>query len=447
VRETLPWPRERGVDPVGRARMVWTSGGPLTVGDALSEAAQGMLREAEAEFGRQFGGTEGEAGAGPVVRCFAPGRVNLIGEHTDYTGGFVLPFAIDLVTVVVARAAPPGRKESRVVSVNRASDGVDAFDASEADASRVAALPRWSRYVKGVCCVYAQAGEPAPAFDAVFSSSVPLGGGLSSSASLEVATGALVEALRGVERWPEAAQVERALRAQRAEHEFAGVPCGIMDQLVSSTGRPHCVLKLDCRSRACEPVAMDPGAGVAFVVVNSNVTHDLGAGAYEQRVAECARATEAVRGVAGGEGVKELRDADLAMVEAAEAAMGDPVAYRRALHVVTENARVHACADALASGDFATAGRLMKESHASLRDRFEVSCAELDALVDIAVAVPGVYGSRMTGGGFGGCTITLCDAQAVPALTEAIQAQYKVRTGCDPTIFTTAPGPGAARLV
>lgn len=425
--------------------MVWVCGGPLASAEALSAEGQALLASAEAEFAKRFGDSDSSVAPPALVRCFAPGRVNLIGEHTDYTGGFVLPFAIDLVTVVVAR--PSGTGDSRIFSLNRVEDGVDRFKAEETDAGRVASTPKWSRYVKGVCCVYAQAGAPSPNFDAVFASSVPLGGGLSSSASLEVATGALVESLRGAEAWDEAAQVERALRAQRAEHEFAGVPCGIMDQLVSSTGRPSCVLKLDCRTRACEPVAMDAGAGVAFVVVNSNVTHSLGDGAYEQRVIECAQAAEAIRGVPGGEGVKELRDADLALVQAAEKAMGSEVVYKRAVHVVTENARVHACADALANGDFKAAGRLMHESHVSLRDGFEVSCTELDVLVDIAMAVQGVYGSRMTGGGFGGCTITLCDAGAVPALRAAIEAQYKAKTGCEPTIFTTQPGPGAAKLV
>jgi galactokinase len=262
---------------------------------------------------------------------------------------------------------------------------------------------------------------------------VPLGGGLSSSAALEVCTATLLEAVTGKTIDP----VEKALLCQQAEHEFAGVPCGIMDQFISVMGRENHLLLLDCRSRQTELVPMnDPS--VALLIVNTNVKHELGSGEYAKRRAQCETAAKIL-------GVPSLRDADPDALESAKNKMDD-VVYRRARHVIGEIERTVHAAEGIRASNWPTVGQLMYASHASLRDDYEVSCAELDAVVEIAEGIGikgGVYGCRMTGGGFGGCAVALVETETVEAISKKIATDYKRKTGIEATIFSSRPAAGA----
>jgi galactokinase len=267
-------------------------------------------------------------------------------------------------------------------------------------------------------------------------SSVPLGGGLSSSASLEVATATLLEAVTGKTLDP----VEKALLCQKAEHDYAGMPCGIMDQFISALGKQDHVLLLDCRSREPKLVPFtDPS--VAVLIVNTNVKHELTGSEYPTRRKQCETAAKVL-------GVPSLRDATPALLEQHRARLDD-VVYRRARHVIGEIARTPAAAAAIARGDWATAGEAMYASHYSLKDDYEVSCAELDAVVELAKGIGakgGVIGCRMTGGGFGGCAVALVKTSAVDAVMQAIGAGYQQQTGITPTMFVSRPGQGATML-
>jgi galactokinase len=317
--------------------------------------------------------------SGPVVRAFAPGRVNLIGDHTDYTGGLVLPMAVQLGTTVTGT---PGGTEVRLRSDAAAGEAVVALDVADP----AAATPPWARYVAGVVCVV----RPRTGFTGRVTTTLPVGAGLSSSAALEVAV-ALALGFTGT-------HLELALACQRAEHAASGVPCGVMDQLASAAGVEGCALLIDCTTLVVEPVPLPEG--VEVVAVHSGERRALDRSAYATRRAEC----EAAAAVVG-----PLRDASVGDL----AAIGDPVVRARARHVVTENARVRAFAEALQRGDAVTAGALMVESHRSLRDDFAVSTPTLDALVERLRATPGVFGARLTGAGFGGCVVALCEPGAI----------------------------------
>lgn len=325
----------------------------------------------------------------------APGRVNLIGEHVDYSEGLVCPMAIDRETVAVASARDDRRVE--IVSADHG-DGAT-FSLDDEGPARGA----WSDYVEGVARALRDAGVALRGADVAVASSVPIGAGLSSSAALELAAGAALLDLAG------AALDRRALAraARAAENAFVGVRSGIMDQLVCALGLREHALTIDCRTEAVTPVPL-PGPA-AIVVADSGVRHALASSGYNDRRAESEAAAD-VLGVA-------LRDASLA--DLARLAH-EPVLQRRARHVVTENARVRTFAGALAAGDLAAAGRAMTESHRSLRDDYEVSIPELDALVVSALDVPGVYGARMTGGGFGGSIVVLAERDAVDALVRSL---------------------------
>src|ERR1035437_4359435 len=357
----------------------------------------------------------------------APGRVNVIGEHTDYNDGFVLPMAIERYAIMAAdTAATPGKtslydtqfKESATIDVS---------------APVTKGEPKWSNYIRGVLAGFQQRGVKIPALDVAFLSTVPLGGGLSSSAALEVCTATLMEAATGKAIDP----IEKALLAQKAEHDFAGVPCGIMDQFISALGREGHLLLLDCRSRKTELVPMnDPS--VALLIVNTNVKHELGSGEYAKRRAECEAAAKIL-------GVASLRDATADQLEHAKGRMSE-VVYRRARHVIGEIERTVHAAEGIRASNWPGVGNLMYASHASLRDDYEVSCKELDVVVEIAEDIGyqgGVYGCRMTGGGFGGCTVALVKADAVDAITKKIAADYKMKTGIEATIFSSRPAAGA----
>ncbi len=380
-----------------------------------------LVKDAEAEFGRRFGRP-------PRWVAAAPGRVNLIGEHTDYNDGFVLPMAIDR-HVVVAADRPTGAADRGVV-----------FSAALGESATVAVGPpfgpgpvAWARYVEGVVAGCHEAGLHCGPFEAAIASDVPVGGGLSSSAALEVATATLIEAMTGKPLDP----LRKALLCQKAENTFAGVPCGIMDQCASVMGQDGALLLLDCRSRTVRltPLA-DPD--VVALIVNSNVRHDLGDGGYATRRRQCEEAAHAL-------GVAALRDVNPDRLEAERGRLDD-VHYRRARHVVTEIARTVEAAEAIGRGDWPRVGRLMLASHASLRDDYQVSCEELDLLVELAAECDGVIGSRMTGGGFGGCTISLVRRGALDSVVRHIAERYRARTGRAATAFATRPVDGARLL-
>jgi galactokinase len=372
----------------------------------------------------------------------APGRVNLIGEHTDYNEGYVMPFCIGRYTVVVARKVK-GSTTCRVVSSNAGGGAVAQFpgDASLKPCAR-GAPDSWTNYMRGVVAQYLPliAGQTC-GFEAAVVSTVPLGGGLSSSASLEVATATMLEHLYALPSDP----VAKALRCQQCEHTFCATPCGIMDQFVSACGMAGHALLIDCRKPyATEQVPLDD-PDLALLVANSNVKHELSGSEYPDRVRQCQEACAALR-KHGHPGVQFLRDATPQMLASLEGKVPD-LTLRRARHGVTEDLRTLKAKAALQRGAYAEVGQCMLQSHNSLRDDYQVSTPELDALVDIAMSVDGVYGARMTGGGFGGCTVTLLKASALPRLLAAIDEQYPKRCqGQTATCFATTPHRGAMVL-
>jgi galactokinase len=369
-------------------------------------------------------------GRRPTWAAAAPGRVNLIGEHTDYNGGFVLPMAIDRY-VVMAAGPIDGATEARVASV----------DLDETATLRVQGAIQpgpvtWSSYIQGVLAGFAERGFAGPGFQAVVQSDVPLGGGLSSSAALEVATATLLECMTGTRLDP----IEKALLCQKAEHEFAGVPCGIMDQFSSVLCEEDQLMLLDCRSQQVELVPFDDDS-VSVVIANTNVKHELTGGEYAERRSTCEAAAKTL-------GVATLREAANGQFEASQDKL-DPIQRRRSRHVISEIARTVAAANAVRENAWETMGELMYGSHASLRDDYEVSCAELDLLVEIAKTIGpagGVIGSRMTGGGFGGCTVSLVRSAQVQPFTEQLATQYREKTQIEPSIFATRPSQGAMVL-
>jgi galactokinase len=362
----------------------------------------------------------------------APGRVNVIGEHTDYNDGFVLPMAIERYTVI---AAAPAAAQRRTIQLRSTVGGAVA----EIDPSRPLHPEKkgtWYNYPLGVIAGFQSRGAQLPGFDALIHSTVPLGGGLSSSAALEVATATLLEAMTGRRLDP----VDKALLAQKAEHEYAGMPCGIMDQFISVMGKKDHLLLLDCRSRQTELVPMsDPS--VELLITNTNVKHELTGGEYAKRRAQCEEAARAL-------GVPSLRDATAEQLERARAKL-DPTVYRRAKHVIGEIERTLHAVEGIRASNWPTVGQLMYASHASLRDDYEVSCAELDVLVDIAQSIGlngGVFGCRMTGGGFGGCTVALVQSDRVSGISDRLATEYERRTKIKPTLFVSRPAAGATVL-
>lgn len=368
-------------------------------------------------------------GRRPSLAATAPGRVNLIGEHTDYNDGFVLPMTIERQTLVLGEAS-----DDDEVTLHSLTTGESAAFHLRGGVTR--GDPAWSNYVRGVVAGFQQLPRRLRGFNAVIDSDVPLGGGLSSSAALEVATATFLEALTGETLDP----VRKALLCQRAEHEFAGVPCGIMDQFVSVMGRKDHLLLLDCRSRVTELVPMTDPA-VAVLVINTNVRHKHAGGEYARRRAQC---DEAARGLQ----VTALRDVTLAELESARSKL-DATIFRRARHVVTENDRTLRAAEALRAGDWPGLGRLMYESHQSLREDYEVSCQELDTVVEVAQSIGvkgGVFGCRMTGGGFGGCAVALVKAAHAESISRSFMDGYERRLRSLAIVFATRPADGARLL-
>ena len=383
------------------------------------------VEELARTFARTFGVRQG-------LRCArAPGRVNLIGEHTDYNGGYVLPMAVEREVRVAFLPADSGP-----VRLWSADYGEwDEFDLGATEA-RPAGGHGWRRYVRGVAWALQEAGCRLRPLWGIVQGDVPVGAGLSSSAALEVATARAFCAAAGIERpGPELARICR-----RAENEFVGVRCGIMDQFVSIHARRDHALLLDCRSLDHEHVPLD-GAAVRVVVCNTMVRHELGSSAYNERRARCEAAARILDARAGG--VEQLRDVTPEMLREHADALDD-LTCRRARHVVSEIDRTARAADALRGGDYRRFGRLMCESHESLRDDYEVSCAELDLMVELARALPGVLGARMTGAGFGGCTVNLVERARADEFTRAVAEGYEARTGTRPEVYGFAPAAGAA---
>lgn len=389
-----------------------------------------QLARASARFEKKFGRR-------PRFAAVAPGRVNLIGEHTDYNDGFVLPMAIERQTLIVADRSPT--RTARLLSIIGATTdaaGGDLFTEFEIEPELRPGEPAWANYVKGVVSLACERGYGRGGFDAVIDSTVPLGSGLSSSAALEVSVATLMEAL-GEKMMP---AWDKAFLAQKAEHTFAGVPCGIMDQAISTFARADHALLLDCRSLEMKLVPLRD-AGLTVLIANTNVKHELTGGEYAQRRSQCESAARKL-------GLRSLRDATKAQLEAAKPKL-DRTEFCRASHVVGEIARTVEAADAAQRGDWQRFGQLMLQSHASLRDDYEVSCPELDVLVELAsemIATGSVIGSRMTGGGFGGCTVSLVSTAAVGTVAAALTQGYKRRTGIGATIFATRPAAGARIL-
>jgi|GEM_PF-67334 len=364
-------------------------------------------------------------GGPPALVVRSPGRVNLIGEHTDYNDGYVLPAAVDLGTWVAAAPRGGGRLRTVAARLGEADD-VPLHDL------RPQAGPTWTRYVRGMAALLQGAGCILPGADLLIDGDLPLSGGLSSSASLELGVGLALAALAGFSITPR----DLALLAQRAEHDFAGVLCGIMDQFAVALGQAGHALLIDCRSQDVELVPLCKT--LRILVLDSAVPRTLAGSAYNRRRAECAEAVRQLQAVHPE--VQALRDADLAMLAAAGL---EGVVLRRARHVVTENARVLECAAALRRGDLAALEPLLAASHASLRDDYEVSGPELDALVEIASGTPGVYGARLTGAGFGGCCVALADAARAEDAAAAIVQRYRQGTGRAGQAYVCAPAQGA----
>ena len=375
------------------------------------------------DFRKRYGSADG-------LRVFrAPGRVNLIGEHTDYNLGFVLPVALDLATYI--GAAPSADGKLRIYSEQRK----EMREWEPAGIGEQERTRHWSDYPIGVAKELTRAGFAIQPANLLIRSTVPEGAGLSSSAALEVA--AALAFLNGRSLPP----LEIARLCQRAEASFAGMPCGIMDQYIALFGRAGSAVRIDCRS--LEHRLVELPAGMALLAANTMVKHALAASAYRERVAECAAAVASLH--ARLPAVESLRDVSPAQLESAATLLPGDI-LRRARHVVTENARVEAFVRASAGGRLEQMGQLLVDSHRSLQHDYEVSCPELDLLVDAALGIEGVYGARMTGGGFGGCTVTMLRPDAVARFREEIARAYERAFHAAPEIYACRPSAGAAEV-
>ncbi len=358
---------------------------------------------------------------------YAPGRINLIGEHTDYNDGFVMPAAIGFCTWVAARK----RHDWTLRAYSGHYDEKITLSLDE-----LSGPPRqhWSDFVRGVAATLQGAGHKLAGANLVIHGEVPLGAGLSSSASLEVALALALTCLSGVAL----SRLELVKLCQRAEHEYVGTRCGIMDQFVARFGAAGHALMLDCRS--LEYQLLPVPANLRLVVCNSMVRHELASGEYNLRRGDCETGVKLLQPHLPG--VSALRDVEIQDLEEYKQLLPERV-YRRCRHVITENRRVLQAARALESKDADQFGQLMYQSHASLRDDYEVSCKELDLLVDLASSSPGVYGARMTGGGFGGCTVNLVRAGCAATFQAHIAQAYRGKTGIAPVVYICEPAQGA----
>jgi galactokinase len=367
---------------------------------------------------------------GVLPRIFrAPARVNLIGEHTDYSEGYVLPAAIDLFCSVAIAPRPD------------ANFGVYSEQLNACETTSLHELrPRhsWSDYPFGVCWSLQQSNLPVPASDLYVSSEVPLGAGLSSSAALEVSIGYALLSI--AERMTDRTRL--ALICQRAENDFVGARCGIMDQFIACHGRARHAILLDCRSLLHQELPLP--ADLQLVICNTMVKHELAGGEYNARRADCEQAVHCLASELPG--IRTLRDVNLDELER-HAGKLSPTLYRRARHVITENVRTLEFASALNNGRIQDLRHLMAASHRSLKEDFEVSCKELDLLVEIASRQPGLLGARMTGGGFGGCTINLVSCQHAETFASSVASEYRAATGLMPDVYTCSSSEGAREIM
>jgi galactokinase len=376
-------------------------------------------RELLNEFSARFGGSAS------LVR--APGRVNLIGEHTDYNEGFVLPVAIDFFCWVAI--AP---RNDRVLALY--SENYDGSVEASLDNLSIRVTGKWADYPLGVAWALERAGYRLHGANLYIRGDVPLGAGLSSSAAVEVSTGYALMSLA-----PEAIELTQlALLCQRAENEFVGARCGIMDQFVSCHGRQGNALLLDCRSLHSRQVPIPPQ--VHLVICNTMIRHTLGSGEYNVRRTECETAVRKLSQVLPG--IRALRDVSLAELESNRELLAETI-YKRCRHVITENQRTVEAATALQTGHIEALRQVMANSHRSLRDDYEVSCRELDIMVELAERQPGIVGARMTGGGFGGCTINLVRAPESGDFRRRISEEYQAATGFKPDIYICQASQGA----
>lgn len=371
-------------------------------------------------------GLQSKLGSKARITAAAPGRVNLIGEHIDYCDGFVMPFAIDRYVVIAG--CPNDRNEARIATALG-----DELTTIPLGAPVEIGEPKWSNYVRGVIRGFQNRGHHVHGFDAYIISSVPGGAGLSSSAALECAVATFLEGLLDTHLQTR----EKALLCQKAEHDFAHVPCGIMDQFASAFGAPNKLVLIDCQSGEPDLVPFE-NPDLTVLIANTMVHHELSDGGY------AARRKHTEEGLATL-GKASWRDVVAEDIQANWTDLGSPI-NRRARHVVSEIERTKAAARALERNDFDALGPLMAASHDSLRDDFEVSCKELDIMVEIARRIGrngGVIGARMTGGGFGGSTVTLCQSSKAGKIAETMAAQYQKATGIQPQIFASRPSKGA----
>lgn len=365
---------------------------------------------------------------------FAPGRVNMIGEHTDYNGGHVFPCALTIGTYVAARK----REDDKLRFYSMNFDRLGVIESSIVDL-KPEKEAEWTNYPKGVMWAFEKRGYRMPCgLDIVLYGNIPNGSGLSSSASLEVLTGYLLRDLFGFE----VSNVDLALIGQYSENNFNGMNCGIMDQFASAMGKKDNAIFLDTADLSYEyaPLVLE---GAKIVVTNSKVKHSLVDSEYNVRRSECEKALEELQTVIGINGLGDLSEEQF---EQYKTAIKDEVRVRRAKHAVYENQRTIRAVEALKKNDLALFGRLMNESHVSLRDDYQVSCEEIDVLVEEAWKVPGVIGSRITGGGFGGCTVSIVKDEAVDEFQQKVGAAYKERVGKEADFYVVEIGDGPAKL-
>lgn len=386
-----------------------------------------LAKKAKQALKKRFGATEGG-----IITAQAPGRVNLIGGHTDYNDGFVLPVAIDREIVIAA--IPRADKQVRAYSLDFSAE--ENFNLTDISYNK---KTTWINYLQGVAKFLQKAGYSLQGMDLVLTGNIPQGAGLSSSAALEVVTALTFQLVNdfGLDR------VELAKICRQAENEFVGVSCGIMDQFISVLGQRDQALFLDCRSHDYKLVPIED-QNIKIVVSNTKVEHSLVDSAYNQRLKECSEGVKLFNQFLTKE-VTALRDITVKEFKEYQQKLPETI-RKRVKHVVMENKRVEKTVKALVAGNLEQAGKLMVEAHKSLRDFYEVSCKELDLLVDIALDIEGVYGARMTGAGFGGCTVSLVKEKSVPKFKQQIYQNYQTKTGIEPEIYICNIETGAEEI-
>ncbi len=387
-----------------------------------------MFKELRAELEKQFGP------GGDIREYFAPGRVNLIGEHTDYNGGHVFPCALSMKNAAVARR----RDDTRVRWFNLTwpEDGVREADIRDLKPNDNG---KWFDYQQGVIWAFQQNGYNVPAgYDMVMKGNLPAGSGLSASASIELLAAVIIRDLFDID----ISMVDCALMGQYSENKYNGMNCGIMDQFASAMGKKDNAIFLNTATLKYEYVPLQL-KDETIVIVNSKVKHSLAGSAYNDRRRESEGALEYLKKVTD---IETLGDLDEEGFEKYKDAIKDPICLKRGRHAVYENRRTIKAVEALRNNDLATFGKLINESHVSLRDDFEVSCKELDILAEEAWKIDGVIGSRMTGGGFGGCTVNIVKTAAVERFKETIGKSYREKTGLDPEFYTADIEDGARRV-